>query len=239
MPNIWLPGPPTSSGVMNSPVVGMSTNTNPAITPGRLSGQRDPQEGREPARRPRSCAASSRCVSMFSSSDEDRQRHERHPGVEEHEPDGELRVDQPRNAVAVGAQVSCPDARVDDAVVREHDLPGDHAQQVAGEERRQQQQQQRVAATGARRTRGSRPADRRPATAMTETTSVMTIEISNRCAERVRNCPGGGRKSFQIDQRELGRRERQVRPRRRRCRARSGRCGADQHREHDRDGRER
>ena len=38
LPNMLSSEPPTSDGATNSPVVGMSTNTNAAITPGRLSG---------------------------------------------------------------------------------------------------------------------------------------------------------------------------------------------------------
>ena len=39
LPNMYPLGPPTSSGVTNSPIVGMNTNTSAAINPGRLSGR--------------------------------------------------------------------------------------------------------------------------------------------------------------------------------------------------------
>jgi hypothetical protein len=66
LPNIWLLGPPTSSGAMNSPVVGMSTNTKPETTPGRLSGRTTRKNVvMRPA--PRSCAAATRLRSMLSS----------------------------------------------------------------------------------------------------------------------------------------------------------------------------
>ena len=66
LPNSWLDGPPTSRGAMNSPVVGMSTNTNPAATPGRLIGSVTRRNVlNRPA--PRSCAASIRRRSTLSS----------------------------------------------------------------------------------------------------------------------------------------------------------------------------
>ena len=57
--------PPTSSGVTNSPIVGMNTNRNAANTPGRLSGSVTRMNVRHRLA-PRSLAASSRLRSRLS-----------------------------------------------------------------------------------------------------------------------------------------------------------------------------
>ena len=66
LPNMLSSEPPTSEGATNSPVVGMRTNTNAAMTPGKLSGSVT-RKNTESRFAPRSWAASRIRLSRFSS----------------------------------------------------------------------------------------------------------------------------------------------------------------------------
>src|SRR5262249_25345758 len=66
LPIISVSGPPSSSGITNSPTAGMNTSREPAAIPGEESGKVTERKARQ-GRAPRSAAASSRIQSSFSS----------------------------------------------------------------------------------------------------------------------------------------------------------------------------
>ena len=94
LPNMLSSEPPTSEGATNSPVVGMRTKTNAAITPGQAQRQRHPQERQEPVRAEVLGGLEDSLVEVLEN-DEDRQGDERDPRVREDEADRELRVVEP------------------------------------------------------------------------------------------------------------------------------------------------
>ena len=112
---------------------------------GQRQRQRDPQEGHEAAGAQILRGLDQPPVHVLHDH-EHRERHERDPRVGQHQPDREPGVDQPGDGVALVAQTQLPQQRVDHAVVVQHHLPRQHAQQEAREEGRQQHQQQHVAA---------------------------------------------------------------------------------------------
>src|SRR5882762_6498993 len=84
-PIIRLLGPPSRVGITNSPMAGMNTNIEPAITPGMDSGSVTSTKVRQGGL-PRSAAASSRERSSFSKV-EQRQNHERQVRIDDAEID--------------------------------------------------------------------------------------------------------------------------------------------------------
>ena len=121
----------------------MKTNRNAATTPGQRQRQRDAPKRLQAARAEVARRLEQAAVEALER-DEDRQRDEREPDVAEHEHHREPAVEQLRDRVVGRPEPGPEEERVDDALVAEDHLPGEHAQQVARQERRDQEQQQDV-----------------------------------------------------------------------------------------------
>ncbi len=91
LPIIRLSGPPSRSGITNSPTAGMKTSMLPATMPGQESGSVTRRKARK-GRQPRSAAASSRVGISMRQVGVERQHHEGQIGIDHAEIDRELGV---------------------------------------------------------------------------------------------------------------------------------------------------